>query len=33
MLLDNRFVFADFWHWQNGSLAEAEFQATYPFVK
>jgi len=22
VLLENRFVFADFWHWQNGSLAD-----------
>jgi hypothetical protein len=29
VLLDNRFVFADFWHWQNGSLTEAEFQARF----
>ena len=26
VLLDNRYVFADFWYWQNGSLSEAEFQ-------
>lgn len=29
MLLDNRFVFADFWHWRNGSLTEAEFHAKF----
>jgi hypothetical protein len=29
VLLDNRYVFADFWHWQNGSLTEAEFQARF----
>lgn len=29
VLLDNRFVFADFWHWQNGSLPEAEFLARF----
>jgi hypothetical protein len=29
VLLDNRYVFADFWHWQNGSLTEAEFQAKF----
>jgi len=29
VLLDNRYVFADFWYWQNGSLSEAEFQAKF----
>jgi hypothetical protein len=29
VLLDNRYVFADFWHWQNGSLTEAEFDARF----
>lgn len=29
LLLDNRYVFADFWHWQGGSLTEAEFQARF----
>ena len=29
VLLDNRFVFADFWQWQNGSLTEAEFQEKF----
>jgi hypothetical protein len=29
VLLDNRFVFADFWLWQNGSLTEDEFQAKF----
>ena len=29
VLLDNRYVFADFWHWQDGSLTEAEFQAKF----
>ena len=29
VLLDNRFVFADFWHWQNGSLPEAEYKAKF----
>jgi hypothetical protein len=29
VLLDNRYVFADFWHWQNGSLTEDEFQAKF----
>jgi hypothetical protein len=29
VLLDNRYVFADFWQWQNGSLTEAEFQEKF----
>lgn len=29
VLLENRFVFADFWHWQNGSLPEAEYKAKF----
>ena len=29
VLLDNRYVFADFWHWQNGSLTEDEFQSRF----
>lgn len=29
VLLDNRFVFADFWQWQSGSLTEAEFKAKF----
>ena len=29
VMLDNRFVFADFWHWQNGSLPEAEYKAKF----
>jgi hypothetical protein len=29
VLLDNRYVFAEFWHWQNGSLTEDEFQAKF----
>ena len=29
VLLDNRYVFADFWHWQDGSLTEAGFQAKF----
>jgi len=29
VLLDNRFVFADFWHWQNGSLPEAEYKSKF----
>lgn len=29
VLLDNRYVFADFWHWQNGTLTEADFQARF----
>jgi hypothetical protein len=29
VLLDNRYVFADFWYWKNGSLSEAEFQAKF----
>jgi hypothetical protein len=30
VLLDNRYVFADFWQWQNGTLWG---QGTYPVVK
>jgi hypothetical protein len=29
VLLDNRYVFADFWQWQNGSLTEDEFQSKF----
>jgi hypothetical protein len=29
VLLDNRYVFADFWYWQGGSLTEADFQARF----
>jgi hypothetical protein len=29
VLLDNRYVFADFWCWQGGSLTEADFQARF----
>lgn len=29
VLLDNRFVFADFWKSQNGSLPEGEYQRTF----
>jgi hypothetical protein len=29
VLLDNRFVFADFWNWQNGSLPETEYKAKF----
>ena len=29
VLLDNKFVFADFWRFQNGSLPEAEWQAKF----
>jgi hypothetical protein len=29
VLLDNRFVFADFWKFQNGSLPEAEWQRSF----
>jgi hypothetical protein len=29
VLLDNRFVFADFWQWQNGSLPEAEYKSKF----
>jgi len=29
VLLDNRYVFADFWQWQNGALSEDEFQARF----
>ena len=29
VLLDNRYVFADFWHWQNGTLTEVEFQTRF----
>jgi hypothetical protein len=29
VLLDNRYVFADFWSWQNGSVSEADFEARF----
>jgi hypothetical protein len=29
VLLDNRYVFADFWQWQNGSLSEDDFEARF----
>ena len=29
VLLDNKFVFADFWKFQNGSLPEAEWQRSF----
>jgi hypothetical protein len=29
VLLDNRYVFADFWQWQNGTLPESEYKSRF----